>query len=760
LQRIVCLGGGPAGLYSAILFRKALPRARVEVHERNRPDDTFGWGVVFSDRTMEGFRAADAPTHEAITAGFHHWDDIDVHYRGTTTTTGGHGFCGISRKRLLNILQGRAAELGVQQRFEHEVEDDAPYADADLVIAADGVNSKIRARHADVFEPDIDVRQCRFIWLGTTQSFPAFTFAFEKTEHGWFQIHAYQFSGDLSTVIVETREETWRAHGLDKFDHKQSIEFCERLFGKYLGGHPLMSNALHLRGSAWLNFNRVLCRRWHHRNLVLIGDAAHTAHFSIGSGTKLAMEDAIELTARVAHATDVPAGLARYQEERSLEAVKLQSAARNRMRWFEEVVRYVNFEPWQFTYSLLTGSQRIGHDNLRLRDAGFVRDVETKLAARAGVTSARPPMFLPFQLRGMKLENRIVVSPMAQYLAKDGMPGDWHLVHLGARATGGAGLVFTEMSCVSPEGRISPGCTGLWNEAQREAWRRIVDFVHEASPAKICLQLGHSGRKGSTQLGWEESDHPLPSGNWETIAPSAIPYYEGISAPPRAMTRTDMDKVLADFVHAAKLGANAAFDMLELHMAHGYLLASFLSPLTNRREDEYGGPLANRLRFPLELLAAVRNVWPADRPLSVRLSASDWADGGLREEELLDIAHAMKSAGADILDLSSGQTVPWQKPVYGRMWQTPFSDQVRNLAGIPTIAVGNIYEPDHVNSIIASGRADLCALARPHLADAAWTLHAAAAQGYHEQWWPKAYETAKRQLERNLERAAQMTEPV
>ena len=760
MQRIVCLGGGPAGLYSAILFRTALPRARVEVHERNRPDDTFGWGVVFSDRTMEGFRAADAPTHEAITAGFHHWDDIDVHYRGTTTTTGGHGFCGISRKRLLNILQGRAAELGVQQRFEHEVEDDAPYADADLVIAADGVNSKIRARHADVFEPDIDVRQCRFIWLGTTQSFPAFTFAFEKTEHGWFQIHAYQFSGDLSTVIVETREETWRAHGLDKFDHKQSIEFCERLFGKYLGGHPLMSNALHLRGSAWLNFNRVLCRRWHHRNLVLIGDAAHTAHFSIGSGTKLAMEDAIELTARVAHATDVPAGLARYQEERSLEAVKLQSAARNRMRWFEEVVRYVNFEPWQFTYSLLTGSQRIGHDNLRLRDAGFVRDVETKLAARAGVTSARPPMFLPFQLRGMKLENRIVVSPMAQYLAKDGMPGDWHLVHLGARATGGAGLVFTEMSCVSPEGRISPGCTGLWNEAQREAWRRIVDFVHEASPAKICLQLGHSGRKGSTQLGWEESDHPLPSGNWETIAPSAIPYYEGISAPPRAMTRTDMDKVLADFVHAAKLGANAAFDMLELHMAHGYLLASFLSPLTNRREDEYGGPLANRLRFPLELLAAVRNVWPADRPLSVRLSASDWADGGLREEELLDIAHAMKSAGADILDLSSGQTVPWQKPVYGRMWQTPFSDQVRNLAGIPTIAVGNIYEPDHVNSIIASGRADLCALARPHLADAAWTLHAAAAQGYHEQWWPQAYETAKRQLERNLERAAQMTEPV
>ncbi len=760
MKRVVCLGGGPAGLYSAILFRKALPRARVEVHERNRPDDTFGWGVVFSDRTMEGFREADAPTHEAITAGFHHWDDIDVHYRGTMTTTGGHGFCGISRKRLLNILQQRAAELGVQQTFEHEVDDDAPYADADLVIAADGVNSKTRARHANVFEPDIDVRQCRFIWLGTRQRFPAFTFAFEQTEHGWFQIHAYQFSGDLSTVIVETREETWRAHGLDKFDHRQSIAFCERLFGKYLGDHPLLSNALHLRGSAWLNFNRVLCRRWHHRNLVLIGDAAHTAHFSIGSGTKLAMEDAIGLTRRVAHATDVPAGLALYQEERSLEALKLQSAARNRMRWFEEVVRYVNFEPWQFTYSLLTGSQRIGHDNLRLRDPVFVHGVEAKLAASAGAPTARPPMFLPFQLRGMRVENRVIVSPMAQYLAVDGMPGDWHLVHLGARATGGAGLVFTEMTCVSSEGRISPGCTGLWNAAQGAAWRRIVDFVHGASPAKICLQLGHSGRKGSTQLGWEQSDHPLPTGNWETIAPSAIPYYEGISTAPRAMTRADMDTVLADFLRATQLGAEAGFDMLELHMAHGYLLASFLSPLTNRRVDEYGGPLANRLRFPLELLAAVRKVWPADKPLSVRLSASDWAEGGLGEDELLDIARAMKAAGADILDLSSGQTVPWQKPVYGRMWQTPFSDQVRNLTGMPTIAVGNIYEADHVNSIIASGRADLCALARPHLADAAWTLHAAAAQGYHEQWWPRPYETAKRQLERNLERAAQMAGPV
>jgi anthraniloyl-CoA monooxygenase len=759
VKRIVCLGGGPAGLYAAILFRKALPRAQVEVYERNRPDDTFGWGVVFSDRTMEGFAAADAPSHAAITGSFHHWDDIDVHYRGTVTTTGGHGFCGIERKRLLGILQERGAELGVVQHFQHEVEDDAAFTDADLVVAADGINSRIRKRHAAVFEPDLDTRECRFIWLGTTRPFPAFTFAFEETAHGWFQIHAYQFSKSLSTVIVETREETWRAHGLDAANHEQSIAFCESLFAKYLDGHRLMSNAAHLRGSAWLNFQRVLCKRWHHGNRVLIGDAAHTAHFSIGSGTKLAMEDAIALVSRTAGAADVPAALAAYQDERETEALRLQSAARNRMRWFEEVARYTKLEPWQFTYSLLTGSQRIGHANLRVRDPAFVADVEARLAQRAGADVARPPMFLPFELRGMRLENRIVVSPMAQYSAKDGMPDDWHLVHLGARATGGAGLVFTEMTCVSPAGRISPGCTGIWNAAQRDAWRRIVDFAHSHSRAKLCMQLGHSGRKGSTQLGWQDEDRPLPAGNWETLAPSPLPYLEGISAPPREMTRADMDRVLGEFVHCARHAREAGFDMLELHMAHGYLLASFLSPLTNRRTDEYGGDIGNRLRYPLEVFAAVRAAWP-DKPLSVRLSSSDWAPGGLTEGQLIAIGRAMKAAGADLLDLSSGQTVPWQKPVYGRMWQTPFSDLVRNVVGIPTIAVGNIFEADHANTIIASGRADLCALARPHLADPAWTLRAAAEQQWTGQWWPPQYQSARRQLERNLERAAQAAGPV
>ena len=754
MKRIVCMGGGPAGLYSAILLKKALPRARIEVHERNRPDDTFGWGVVFSDKTMSNFAAADAESHAAIVDSFYHWDDIDVHVHGQMVRSGGHGFSGIERKRLLNILQDRAATLGVEQTFEHEIRDEGSFADADLLIAADGVNSRTRLQHAAAFEPNVDVRKCRYIWLGTTQKFPSFTFAFERTEHGWFQIHAYQFSRDLSTVIVETREETWRACGLDEASTEQSIAFCESLFGRYLGGARLMSNARHLRGSAWLNFQRVLCRKWFTDNVVLIGDAAHTAHFSIGSGTKLAMEDAIALSREIVQGGDVRASLQRYQEERELEALKLQSAARNRMEWFENVARYTHLEPIQFTYSLLTGSQRIGHENLKLRDEGFVQKVETRLAADAGVESPRPPMFLPFRLRDLTLANRIVVSPMAQYCAVDGAPGDWHLVHLGARATGGAGLVFTEMTCVSPTGRISPGCTGLWNEAQRDAWRRIVEFVHTHSHAKICLQLGHSGRKGSTQLGWEQADYPLPSGNWPLISASAIPYIEGVSQTPIAATPRDIEELTQQFVRAARYGLEAGFDMIELHMAHGYLLASFLSPLTNQRDDDYGGSLGKRLRFPLEVVEGVRAIMPTGMPLSVRISASDWARDGLSEQDLVGVARALHAAGADIIDVSSGQTVTWQKPVYGRMYQTPFSDLIRNTVGVPTIAVGNIYEADHVNSIIASGRADLCALARPHLANPSWTLEAAAEQHYHAQWWPQQYSSGKSQLERNVERAA------
>ena len=754
MKRIVCMGGGPAGLYSAILFKKALPGASVEIFERNRPDDTFGWGVVFSDKTMGNFLEADAPSHARIADEFYHWDDIDVHFKGHTIRSGGHGFAGISRRTLLNILQKRAASLGVKQSFQCELDDTRQFEDADLVVIAEGANSKARARQAEKFDPSIEVRKCRYIWLGTTQKFTAFTFAFEKTEFGWFQIHAYQFSKDLSTVIVETREETWAAHGLDKADIDRSIAFCEKLFAAFLGNSPLLSNARHMRGSAWLNFNRVVCGRWHDGTRVLIGDAAHTAHFSIGSGTKLAMEDAISLVRHVSHAQDVPSGLKSYQTERSVEALKLQNAARNRMEWFENVARYENMEPLQFAYSLLSGSQRIGHANLKLRDGQFIDKIEANLARYNGVARPRPPMFLPFRLRDMQLVNRVVVSPMAQYRAIDGMPGDWHLVHYGARATGGAGLLFTEMTCTSADARISPGCTGLWNEGQRAAWQRIVEFVHAESKARFCLQLGHAGRKGSTQLGWQEADHPLAQGNWPLLAPSPLPYLPGISQVPHAMTLTDMDAVKSDFVRAATLGAAAGFDMLELHMAHGYLLASFLSPLTNARSDEYGGAVENRLRYPLQVLRAVRAAWPAEKPLSVRLSACDWAEGGLSESDVIAIARAMAAAGADILDISSGQTIATQRPVYGRMWQTPLADMVRNLAGVPTIAVGNIFEADHVNSIIAAGRADLCALARPHLAHPSWTLAEAAAQGFTEQWWPEPYRSAKAQLERAAERAA------
>ncbi len=753
MKRIVSLGGGPAGLYAAILLRKALPTVRIEVYERNKPDDTFGWGVVFSDETMGNFAVADAESHAAIVASFHHWDDIAIHFRGERFVSGGHGFAGISRKRLLNLLQERARELGVQQYFQHPITDLESLQEADLVIAADGVNSMTRTAGAAVFAPEVQQRKCRFIWLGTTQRFAAFTFAFEQTEHGWFQIHAYQFSQELSTVIVETREETWRAHGLDRTSTAQSIAFCQTLFAGYLGGHPLQSNANHLRGSAWLNFNRVLCHTWHDGKTVLIGDAAHTAHFSIGSGTKLAMEDAICLVRHVSTTHDRDAALGAYQKERSVEVAKLQSAARNRMEWFENVARYVHLPPAQFAYSLLTGSQRIGHAGLKLRDSQFVATYERWLAQQ-DVGEARPPMFLPFKLRGMQLANRVVVSPMAQYCATGGIPDDWHLMHYGHRAMGGAGLVYTEMTCVSAHARITPGCTGLWTEAQRDAWQRIVRFVHERSPAKFCLQLGHAGRKGSTQLGWQEMDRPLQSGNWPLIAPSALPYFEGVSQVPRAMTRADMDTVRDDFVRATRLGAQAGFDMLELHMAHGYLLASFLSPLTNTRSDEYGGTVANRLRFPLEVLQAVRHEWPADRPLSVRISATDWSPGGLDEADLLSLVRAFAAAGMDLVDVSTGQTVPGQKPLYGRMWQTPFADQLRNELGIATMAVGNIYEHDHINSIIAAGRADLCAIARPHLADPAWTLHAAAQQGYTQQWWPPQYLSGKVQLERNLQRAA------
>jgi len=770
-MRILCVGGGPAGLYLALLMKRADVRHHVRVVERNRAYDTFGWGVVFSDQTLGNLAEADPDTAAAIAGAFNRWDDIDVHFKGRTITSGGHGFCGIGRKRLLNILQHRCEALGVELVFETIVDDEREAAaafDADIVVAADGINSRVRERYAASYAPDIDLRNCRFVWLGTKKRFPAFTFAFEQTQHGWFQAHAYQYDADTSTFIVETPQHVWEAAGLDRMPQDESIAFCERLFARYLDGEHLISNAKHLRGSAiWIRFPRVICRSWTHWErvrdrdvpVVLIGDAAHTAHFSVGSGTKLALEDGIALAHALQSEPDMRTALATYEAERSVEVLKLQNAARNSTEWFEHVDRYTSFDALQFAYSLLTRSQRISHENLRLRDAGFVRSAESWYAQRGVAAAGRPPppMLTPFRLRGVTLANRIVVSPMAQYSCVDGVPDDYYLVHLGSRAHGGAGLVFTEMTCVAADARISPGCAGLYDDVQRDAWRRIVDYVHARTPAKIALQLGHAGPKGSTQLGWEDADEPLVEGNWPLIAPSAIAYGPGNQVP-RAMTAEDMTRVRDEFVAATARAIDCAFDWLELHCAHGYLLSAFLCPLTNQRGDEYGGTLENRCRYPLEVFRAMRAYWPAERPLSVRISAHDWAPGGNTPDDAIAIARLFKDAGADLIDVSSGQTTREARPIYGRMYQTPFSDRIRNEVGIATMAVGAIFEPDHVNSILMAGRADLCALGRPHLADPYWTLHAAAQLGYPDVDWPVQYRQGKTQLERNLARAAAMAD--
>ncbi|MFQ0812624.1 salicylyl-CoA 5-hydroxylase [Brucella anthropi] len=767
-MRIVCIGGGPAGLYFALLMKKLHPEHDITVVERNRPYDTFGWGVVFSDATMEAMKVWDPESAAEIQDAFNHWDDIEVLFKGTRQRTSGHGFVGIGRKRLLNILQKRCEALGVTLQFETEVESDLDFSDADLVIASDGLNSKIRNRYSEIFEPDLVVRPNRYIWLGTDKLFDAFTFDFRKTEHGWFQAHIYKFDDKTSTFIVETTEEAYLAHGLDRLDQQASIDFCEKVFTEVLEGSKLMTNARHLRGSAWLNFSRLICGKWSHFNgkshVVLMGDAAHTAHFAIGSGTKLAIDDAIELTnqfQKLGHDREsIPSVLAAYEDIRRVDVARIQNAARNAMEWFEVVGRrYADtLEPEQFMYSMLTRSQRISHENLRLRDRTWLEGFERWFARKQGlnVTDGErclPPMFTPYRLRDVTLPNRIVVSPMAMYSATDGLIGDFHLVHLGSRAMGGAGLVFAEMTCVSPDARITPGCLGIWNDEQMQGWKRLVDFIHGNSDAKVGMQIGHAGRKGSTRLAWEGIDQPLEEGGWPLISASAMPYMEH-SQTPKAMDRADMDRVKADFVAATKRAAEAGVDWLELHCAHGYLLSSFLSPLTNRRDDEYGGSHENRARYPLEVFHAVRAVWPENKPISIRLSCHDWFEGGNTPDDAAIFSDMFKAAGADLIDCSSGQVWKDEKPVYGRLFQTPFSDKIRNEIHIPTIAVGAISEADHANSIISAGRADLCAIARPHLADPHWSLHEAAKIGLTGIAWPKQYRSAKYQYEANLARTA------
>jgi anthraniloyl-CoA monooxygenase len=755
-MKTAIIGGGPAGLYFAILLKKLRPEADVTVYERNRADETFGFGVVFSDATLDNFEKYDRPSYQRITREFAYWDDIAIHFRGTEHRIGGNGFCGCSRRALLLILRDRAEELGVRLRYQVDVDDESLFADADLVVVADGINSRFRDRYSEHFQPEVDLRPNTFAWMGSTKPLDAFTFIFQETEWGPFIAHAYQYEANRSTWVFETDPETFERAGLKDKSEAESAALMERIFGWFLGGHRILTNR-----SIWRNFPMIRNKRWVMGNKVLLGDAKASAHFSIGSGTKLAMEDAIALYEAFRRNPSVEGALSLYETGRREEVEKIQHAADVSLVWFEHVARFWDFDPVQFAFGVMTRAKAITYDNLRLRAPDFVAAVDRAFAEQVrrqgfdvSVDNPSAPMFQPFALREMMLANRVVVSPMDMYSAKDGVPGDWHLVHYGSRATGGAGLIFTEMTCVSPEARITLGCTGLWNDEQEAAWKRIVDFVHANSAAKICLQLGHAGRKAATRLMWEGIDRPLEEGAWDICSASPIPYFPD-SQVPREVIRSEMDVIKAQFVEAAQRGERAGFDMLELHCAHGYLLASFISPLTNRRTDDYGGSLENRLRFPLEVFDAMRAAWPSHKPMSVRISATDWAEGGITGEDAVEVARAFAEHGVDLVDVSTGQTVREARPVYGRMFQTPFSDQVRNEARVATLCVGNITAADQVNTILAAGRADLVALGRPHLVDPSFTLKAAAWYGAKDIHCPPQYLAGKDQIFRNAVRDRQ-----
>ncbi len=746
-MNIVSIGGGPAGLYFSILMKKAHPEVDIKVFERNQPDDTFGWGVVFSEDTLSQFEDADPETYSEIIAHFKTWRDIETYIRDRRIVSTGHGFAALSRKTLLQILLARCQDLGITLEYGQEVASLADVADADLILGADGVNSFVRQSLAEHFQPELDWGSCRFSWLGTTKPLEAFTFIFAESEHGLFQVHAYPFEDGLSTWIVECREDVWRRAGLDTASEDDTVAFCEALFADHLDGHRLLNNR-----SLWRAFPTVRCATWHHGNVVLLGDAAHTAHFSIGSGTKLAMEDAIALaSAFETHGLDVPAALAAYEDARWVDVIKLQKAAQTSLEWFENSARYLGQSPLQLTFNLMTRSKRITYDNLNERDPELIRQVDEWFRQQAGapLTSAGvapPPIFTPFRLRDLQLDNRIVVSPMCQYCATDGTPDDWHLVHLGSRAIGGAGLIITEMTDVLADGRITAGCTGLYRQEHVAAWTRIVEFVHANSSSKIGIQLAHAGRKGSVRHPWEGADVPLTpeEGAWPLWAASAIPF-ESHWPTPKAMDRREMDIVRDAFVRATQWAEEAGFDLVEVHMAHGYLLSSFLSPLSNQRFDEYGGSLERRMRFPLEVFRAMRAVWPEHKPMSVRVSASDWMkDGsGTTPEDTVELAKMLKAAGCDLLDVSSGGNSVDSEVGYGRMYQVPFAEKVRYETGMPVMAVGALLGDDHCNTVLAAGRADLTAMARPHLRHAYLTLDAAEKHEYFDQPWPGQYALGK-----------------
>ena len=767
-MKITVVGAGPGGLYFALLLKKHQPEHDITVYERNRADDTFGFGVVFSDETLEEFLHRDPPSYERIRDDFAYWDDIVISFKGQRIRCGGNGFCGSSRQFLLNILQSRCLEEGVKLQFEADVDTLEPFADSDIIVGADGINSWVRESLKEYFEPEVDLRHNKFTWLGSTAPLRDFHYFFESTEHGIFTAHTYEYQPGMGTWVLETTEEAWRSAGLDRMVDEtgeidaQGLRLIEGIFADALQGHSLLTNR-----SVWRNFPAIRCKHWSHKNVVLLGDAKATAHWSIGSGTKLAMESAIALADSVSESTSVTMAFQAYDDKRREQVSITQHAADVSLIWFEHVDRYWSMKPMQFAFGVMSRSKQITYDNLKIRDSAFVRNVDREFAQSLYETQGFdyreqpvPPMFTRFRLRDMVVENRVVVSPMAQYSANQGVPGDWHFVHLTSRALGGAGLVYTEMTCTSPDARITPGCTGLYNSEQRDAWARIVDFVHTNTPARICMQIGHAGRKGSTQLGWEQMDYPLAEGNWPVYSASPLPYRESINQVPRELSRDDMERIKANFVRSVEYAEQAGFDMIEAHMAHGYLLASFISPVTNQRSDVYGGDVDNRMRYPLEVFAAMRAAWPPGKPMSVRISASDWYPGGLSEQDLLAIARMFKDAGADVIDCSSGQTLAEEAPVYGRMFQVPFADHVRNEVGIPTMAVANISAPEQVNMILAAGRADLVALARTHLSDPYFTQRAAAHYGVELDHWPAQYLSGRDQLYRLAERQREQDQEV